>query len=134
MAWGSPVKELEEGLGSANFYLLSKLGCVCLITKELRYMPCNLGGIGLYNLTTKTKATTLNAFLQHFRTKTPLSITLQATLENLQMVLGVAGCPFDYNYDKRGECATPRWVKSLWKKIWKLGLEVDIDYKPLKPP
>ena len=50
------------------------------------------------------------------------------------MELGVTGCPFDYNYDKWGELATPSWVKAPWEKIWKLGLQVDIDYKPLKPP
>ena len=50
------MKELEEGLGPADFYLLSKLGCVCSITKELRYMPCHLGCIGLYDLTTETTA------------------------------------------------------------------------------
>ena len=48
------MEEIEEGLGSADFYLLSKLDVVRSISKELRYIPSFYGGVGLFDLTCKT--------------------------------------------------------------------------------
>ena len=55
--------------------------------------------MGLFNFVTETTAATLNSFLQHYTTDSALSITLSATLENLQLELVVKGFPLHYNYD-----------------------------------
>ena len=95
-----------EGLGSADYYLLSKLGVVRNAKKELRYIPAAYGGFGLYDLTCETAGATLNSLLQHYGTETPLGIYLMATLENLQVELGVQHCPLRYDFKKWGELAT----------------------------
>ena len=82
-ASSASMKELKEGLGSADYYLLSKLGCVRSITKALRYMPSYLGGIGLFDLTTEVTGATLNSLLQHYGTKSPIDIVMKATLQNM---------------------------------------------------
>ena len=128
------IKELEEGLGLADYYLLSKLGVVRTISKELRYIPPAYGGIGLYDLTCETTGATLNSLLQHYGTETPLGIYLTASLENMQIELGVQHCPFLYDFNKWGELATDCWVKALWEKIFTLKLEVEIDYRQLPVP
>ena len=97
-ASSATIKELEEGLGSADFYLLSKLGVVRSISKELRYIPTALGGIGLYDLTCETTGATLNSLLQHYGTETPLGIYLTTLLEKIQVELGVRDCPFSYDF------------------------------------
>ena len=48
--------------------------------------------------------------------------------------MGVAGCPFDYNCETWHELATDSWVKSLWERIQKFDLSVEIDYKTLEMP
>ena len=53
-ASSASIKELEEGLGTADYYLLSKLGVVGSAKKELRYIPAAYGGLGLYDLTCET--------------------------------------------------------------------------------
>ena len=72
--------------------------------------------------------------LQHYGTESPLGLYLTATLENLQLELGVRRCPFEYDFQKWGELATDSWIKALWEKISVLHLEVDIDYKALPLP
>ena len=64
-------------------------------------------------LTVKTAAATLDLFLQHYKTDSPLGIYLMATLENLQLELGVRHCPFQYDFDKWGALAIESWIKSL---------------------
>ena len=83
------MSELQEGLGSSDYYLISSLGVVRSIKKEWRYLSAAFCGMGLYNLVTETTSATLNSFLQHYNTDSALGITLSATLENLQLKLGV---------------------------------------------
>ena len=89
---------------------------------------------GLNNLKIKATAASLNAFLQHYETDTSIGIYLTASIENLQLEMGVAGWPFDYNYETWHELATDSWVKSLWERIQKFDLSVEIDYKTLDMP
>ena len=90
--------------------------------------------MGLFDLTTETTAATINSLFQHYGTDTPVGITLQATLENLQIELGVRGCPLDYDFDTWGHLATNCWVKSLWEKVDHFGLGLHLEYKSLQPP
>ena len=83
------MKKLNEGLGSLDFYLISSLGVIRSIKKEWRYLPAAFCGMGLFNLVTETTLATLNSFLKNYNTNLALGITLSATLENLQLKLGV---------------------------------------------
>ena len=82
-ASAATMKELRNGLGSSDFYLISSLGVVRSIKKEWRYLPPTFSGMGLYSVTTEATAATINTFLQHYGTESPVGITIQATLENL---------------------------------------------------
>ena len=128
------MKELSKGLGSADFYLISSLGVVRSIKKEWRYLPPTFSGMGLFDLTTETTAATINAFLQHYGTDSPVGVTLQATLENLQIELGVRGCPLDYDFETWGHLATNSWAKSLWEKVDHFGLGLHLEHKSLQQP
>ena len=93
------MAELKRRLGSSDFYLISSLGVVRSMKKEWRYLPAAFCGMGLHNLVIETASATLNSFLQHYNTDLALGITLSVTLENLQLELGVQGCPLHYDYD-----------------------------------
>jgi len=96
-ASSAPMADLKKGLGSSDFYLISSLGVVRSIKKEWQYLPAAFCGMGLLNLVTETASATLNSFLQHYNTDSALGITLSATMENLQLELGVQGCPLHYD-------------------------------------
>ncbi len=55
--------------------------------------------MGLNDSTIKTIIAKTNVLLQHYGTNYALGVTLQATLENLQLKLGVQGCPLEYNFE-----------------------------------
>ena len=78
--------------------------------------------MGLFDLTTETTAATINSLLQHYGTDSPVGITLQATMKNLQIELGVSGCPLNYDYNTWAHLATNSWIKSLWEKVDYFGL------------
>lgn len=52
----------------------------------------------------------------------------------MQLELGVAGCPFKYNFKIWGDLATDTWVKSLWERIRHFDLSLEVDYKTLEMP
>ena len=90
--------------------------------------------MGLYNLVTDTTAANLNSFLQHYNINSALGITIQATLENLQLELGVKGCPLHSDYDTWNGLATNSWIKALWEKIDKLRIKLEVVYKSIPLP
>ena len=83
------------------------------IRKEWQYLPPTFSRMGLFDLTTETTAATINSLLQHYGTDSPVGITLQATMENLQIELGVSGCPLNYDYTIWAHLVTNSWIKSL---------------------
>ena len=85
-------------------------------------------------LTIEATAASLNLFLQHYGTDTSLGTYLTASIENLQLELGVAGCPFNYDFKIWGELATDTWVKAIWERVWHFDLSLEIDYKTLEMP
>ena len=114
-------------MGSADYYLLSKLGVVRNAKKELRHISAAYEGLGLYDFTCKTAGATLNSLLQDYGIETPLGIYLMTTLENLQVELGVQYCPLQYDFKKWGELSTHSWIKAKWEKVSFLGIEVEIN-------
>ena len=128
------IKDSREGLGPSDYYLISSLGVVWSTKKEWRYLPVAFCGMGLFNLMTKKAVVNLNAFLQHYNPDSAIGITLTTTLENLQLKLGVRKCPLLYDYDIWSGLATDSWIKSLWEKVDKLSIAVDMIYEGAPPP
>ena len=123
-ALSATMKELREGLGSSDYCLISSIGAIRSIKTEWSYLPAAFCGMGLYNIVTEITATSLNSFLQHSNTNLALGTTLQATLKNLQLELGIRGCPLHYNYNIWDGLATNSWIKSLQEKNGKLGIKI----------
>ena len=86
------------------------------------------------SLVAEATTASLNSFLQHYGTETAIGTYLTASLENLQLELGVSGCPLNYDYDVWGKLATDSWVKSLWERVCRFKIKLDIEYKKLPPP
>ena len=63
-----------------------------------------------------------------------MGLYLRASLENLQLELGVPRCPLEYDYDILSNLATNSWVKALWERIHKFKIKINIDYEDLPMP
>ena len=71
-ACAATLKELEGGLGSTDFYLISKLGAARSTPTALRYMPHIYCGMELHSLPVETIVVQINCLLQHYGTTTAL--------------------------------------------------------------
>ena len=130
----SLLKELKEGMGSSDFYLISNLGVVRTISKGWRHLLHYLCGMELFNLLVKTAIAQINCLLQHCGTGTFLKITLMTVIKHLQVEIGVTGCPFLYDFNIYMSSAIDTWAKLLWGEISKLGMEVTLEHRTMKPP
>ena len=90
--------------------------------------------MGLFHLMMETTAATLNIFLQHYNMDSAVGITPTTSPENLQPELGVAKFPIVYDYDTWSGLAIDSWIKSVWEKVDKLGIDVNLIYEPVSLP
>ena len=93
------MKELEQGLGTTDFYLIIKLGVVRLIAKEWWYILSMFGGMGLNSLPIEATVCSINLFLQNYATASNLDLTIRVSFQELQMELGMTRNPLDYNFE-----------------------------------
>jgi len=128
------MDELGKCLRSRDHKILSTLGICRNIPTELRYIPSQYGGFALKSLSSEATAEALNMFLQHYGTDSTLGVYLTATLENLQLELGVTGCPLTYDYSIWEHLATDSWIKSVWERIFHFGIDLQLGYTVLAMP
>ena len=109
------LKELETGLGSTDFYLISKVGAARSIPTALRYMPHYYCDMELHSLPVETILAQNNCLTQHYDTTTALGTTLTGAIEHMHVEIGVTGCPLLYDYNKYGCLAATRGQKRYGK-------------------
>ena len=126
-AYSESLEELENGLGTTDFYLTSRLGVVRSIPKQLRHLPHQYCGMELLNLPIETTATQVNCLLQHYVTARALGHTMMGALEHMQLKIGVKGCPLGYRFQKYCCLATNTWAKFLWEKTQAFKIDVALD-------
>ena len=83
------LKDLENGLGSVDFYLISKLGVAQTISTALRYIPHQCCSMELNSLLVETTVSQINCLLQYYGTEMALVTTLTVTIKHLQVDIGV---------------------------------------------
>lgn len=99
-----------------------------------RTPPRAFGGIGLLSLPVEQIICCLNMLVQHFGVPSILGHKFQASLECLQLEIGVNYNPLKAPYHIYNVFATPCWFKSLWERLCHYGFEVSLDYPPIPLP
>ena len=82
-ACAATLKEPEGGLGSTDFYLISKLGAARSNPTAVRYMPHIYCSMELNSIPVETTVVQINCLLQHYVTTTALGTTLSAAIDHL---------------------------------------------------
>ncbi len=62
-----------------------------------------------------------------------LGINMQTSVELLVIELDLSLQPFAENYDACQHWVTPSWLKSVWEKSFKLGIDIQLAHIPLQP-
>ena len=94
------MEEAEELLDDHDFSLLNILGIARTAKKGWRKLHTTLGGFVFRNLATEQLIERLNLLLQYYKTCTPISDKLNASLRYLQLQLGTNKCPLDLPYEE----------------------------------
>ena len=128
----TPLKIATSLLSNYHYHMLSYLGVNKNIKKQWRTLPRTFGGIGLFSFPAEQTICCLNMLVQHFGVPSILGQKFWASLECMQLEVGVHVNPLTVSYAIYGELATFSWYKSLWERLWHYGFKVHLDY-PIIP-
>jgi hypothetical protein len=70
----------------------------------------------------------------HYGSPSCLSINMQTSVELLMIEVGLSLQPFAEDYDTCQHWVTPSWLKSVWEKSFRLGIDIQLTHIPLQPP
>jgi hypothetical protein len=104
------------------------------VTKGLRCLHTTFGGFGLFNLPVEQLICRVNMQMQHYHTSTNLSRKLDASLQYLQLQLGMSHNPLLLDYDTWGHLAPLSWVKMLWWTLNHFDIHLHITYPTIALP
>jgi len=91
---------------------------------DFRDLPHQYHGLGLPNLYLQQEISKLNEFISKSHTEHIMWKQLQVGLELAQMQTGLLGCVYNYNYGKYEFLLQDSWIKTQWKFISDMGLNV----------
>lgn len=113
-------------MGRLYRHLLPKLGANRNIPAAVRYGPCDMAGLDLPDPYIYQGSQQVSLFYQLYPTDTNEGHLLRASLEHLQLEIGIGTPVLLSNFESFGYLATHSWLKSLWEFLWthKIRLEV----------
>ena len=132
---GLPASEEVAGLlEDTNFEILSLLGVNQNILTGWRTLHWSYLGIGLFNFGVEMNIQCINLFLQHFDSLFNIRITLKATMELVQLEVGLQDCPLLHPFAPYGAYATHCWFCSFWQAMDHYGFRILVDYPSIQTP
>jgi hypothetical protein len=72
--------------------------------------------------------------LVHYGWRLGLGIQMQVTMEVLLTELGLSPQPLQESFVAYGKWVTNTWLKSIWEKVDKFNITVEIAPLPIRPP
>jgi hypothetical protein len=76
----------------------------------------------------------LTKFLIHHGCRSSLGLKMSVLMELLFKVLGISAQPLCESFLKYGTWVTHTWLQSLWEKVDKFDITVEIAPLPMVPP
>jgi hypothetical protein len=72
--------------------------------------------------------------LIHYGCKSGLGIEMQVTVELLVTELGISRQPLQEPFETYGKWVINTWIKSVWEKVSKFNITIEIAPLPINPP
>lgn len=130
----TPLAMVVDLLSTRDFHMLSFLGVNRNIKKGWRNIPRAFGGVGLFSLPAEQLICWLNMLIQHFGVPSVLGRKFRASLEALQLEVGVNTNPLNLDYSKYEMLATRCWFKSVWERMWYYSFTAHLELEPIPFP
>ncbi len=76
----------------------------------------------------------ITKLLIHYSCRSGLGIQMQVSMEVLITKLGLSTQPLQESYVTYGKWVTHTWLKSIWEKLHKFDVSIEIAPLPIEPP
>jgi hypothetical protein len=130
----APFEVLEECLMKTYFSMLSIAGVRQSVSRELRQMDRGFYGAGLPHPGVECFVTQMGKLLTHYGSNNGLGIHMQLSMELMITEAGISLQPMATPFHRSKGWVTHCWLKSLWEKVDKFSVCMEILELPLKFP
>ena len=126
--------ELSECLMKVYYEIHPQGGIRRTARGGTRQLASGFYGIGCPHPAIECLVAQLNKLIMHFGSPSCLGINMQTLVELLVIELGLSLQSFAEDYDACQHWVTHSWLKSVWGKSFKLGINIQLAHTPLQPP
>jgi hypothetical protein len=125
---------LDQCLRRIYWQLVPRGGVRGSTAVPLRQLDRGFYGIGCPHPGVKCLVAQITKLLVHYRCQSGIGIKMQVSMELLLMESGISVQPLQESYVRYGKWITGTWLKSIWEKVDKFRIRVEIAPLPVCPP
>ena len=129
-SWG----ELETCMQRVYWQLVGRGGVRRSAPVALRQLDRGFFGIGCPHPGVECLVGQVSKLLVHYGCKSGVGIEMQVSMEIFATELGMSAQPMQVSHATYGKCITTTWLKTVWEKVDKFGIKIEIAPLALTPP
>lgn len=130
----SSFQDLTKAMHKPYYWMAPIGGFLRSAKREFRYLDTGFYGLGFPHWGIEALIEAYGKFFCHFGTNTVVGVQLQMSVELLAIELGMSDQPFTLDFSRYGQRATHGFCTSLWSKLSKFNLKLEIRNISLRPP
>jgi hypothetical protein len=127
-------EDLDQFLRRVYWQLVPRGGVQGSAVVSLCQLDRDFYGIGCPHLGIECLIAQITKLLVHYGCQSSLEIQMQVTMELLLTELGILAQPLQESLVRYGKWITGTWLKSIWEKVEKFWITVEIAPLPVCPP
>ena len=120
--WG----ELDTCMQRIYWQLVARGGVRRTAPVALRQLDRGFYGIGCPHPGVECLIGQVNKLLIHYGCNSGVGIEMQISMELLATELGISSQPLQESYGKFGKHITNTWIKTVWEKVDKFNVKIEI--------
>jgi hypothetical protein len=128
--WG----DLENCMQRVYWQLIGQGGVRRSALMDQCQLDKGLYGIGCPHPGVECFIGQVTKLLVHYGCKSGLGIQMQVTMELLITELGWSRLPLQESFETYGKWITNTWIKTVWEKVSKFNITIEIAPLPINPP
>ena len=125
--------KLSECLMKVYYEIHPQGGIRRTARRGMQQLAARFYGVGCPHPAIECLVAQLNKLIMHYSSPSCLGINMQTSVKLLVIKLGLFIQPFAEDYNACQHWVTPSWLKSVWEKSFKLGIDIQLAHIPLQP-
>jgi hypothetical protein len=127
-------RKLSECLMKKYYEIHPQGGIKRTARRSTRQLATEFYGVGCPHPAVECLIAQLNKLIMHYGSPSCLGLNMQTLIELLVIELGLSLQPFVEDHNTCQHWVTSSWLKSVWEKLSKLGIKIQLAHLPLQPP